>query len=203
MAELYAIVGDMERARFMLEGGAPYLQLRFKALPLAPRREEIAAWPARYPHTRLIVNDDLDFALAVGAWGVHLGQEDLRRYDGERLRQAPIQVGISTHDDGEIATALDAGAAMIGFGPVFPTETKALIHEPQGLERLAEISRSISCPVVAIGGIEGENLAGVVATGVGLIAMIGYLHRIETHAALRDLMDRMGDGPGNCASSSH
>ena len=194
MAELYAIVGTLERARFMLEAGVPYLQLRFKERPLAPHREEIAAWPARYPGTRLIVNDDLAFALAVGAWGAHLGQQDLMRYAPGELRRATLRLGISTHDDGEIRRALELGAALIGFGPVYPTGTKPLAHAPQGVARLGEVVRSVPVPVVAIGGITPENLAPVVRTGVALVAMISGLERFQTAEALAGLMAALRGG---------
>ena len=188
MADLYAIAGNVERARLMLEAGVPYLQLRFKDRPLSPHRPEIAAWPARYPRTRLIVNDDLAFAIAVGAWGCHLGQEDTMRYAPGDLRRAPLQVGISTHDDAEIARALELGAAMIGFGPIFRTGTKSVSHAPQGVARLAEVVRAVSLPVIAIGGITPENLAPVVETGVAMVAMVSALDRYDTPESLGPLM---------------
>ena len=180
MAQLYAIVGEIERARWMLEAGVPYLQLRFKERPLAPHRDEIASWPARYSATRLIVNDDLDFALSVGAWGVHLGQEDLLRYAPAQLRQAPVKVGISTHDDAEIRIAREKGAALIGFGPIFPTGTKTVTHGPQGLARLREVVRQVPLPVIAIGGIGADNAREVADTGAAMIAMISALDAVQT-----------------------
>lgn len=194
MAELYAIVGSMERARLMLEAGAPYLQLRCKGgedAPLLPHGKEIAGWKERYPRTHVIVNDDLDLAVSLGVWGVHLGQEDLLRYPAETLRSAPLQVGISTHTDQEIEIALDHGAALLGFGPVFPTATKELKYAPQGIARLQEIVRGASLPIVAIGGIDGGNLGPVSATGVDMIAMISYLDRFQHPEDVQSLMERM------------
>jgi len=194
LAQLYAIVGSLERARFMLEGGVPYLQLRFKEQPLAPHGEEIRAWPRRYPATRVIVNDDLDAAEDLQAWGVHLGQEDLDRYPPERLRAlahgGPV-LGVSTHDDGEIARARALGAALLGFGPLFPTGTKTLKHAPQGVARLAEMVRRIDLPLIAIGGIGENTLDAVADTGVALIALIAYLDRIATPVQLADLQRRI------------
>jgi thiamine-phosphate pyrophosphorylase len=191
MAELYAIVGTMERARFMLEAGAPYLQLRFKDVPLAPHREEIAGWRARFPGTRLIVNDDLAFAREVGAWGAHLGQEDAMRYAPAELRRVPLKLGLSTHDSAELARALGWGAALVGYGPVYATSTKAVSHGPRGMERLAELVRVSPVPVIAIGGITPDNLAPVVGTGVHLIAMIAALEPYTTPDALHGLMAAM------------
>ena len=125
MADLYALVGTIERARFMLEAGVPYLQLRFKAQPLTPYLDEIRGWRARYPACRVIVNDDLDAAVAAQAWGVHLGQEDADRYAPERLKAAVrehrLALGISTHNDAELARAKSLGADHVGFGPLFDT----------------------------------------------------------------------------------
>ncbi len=139
MAKLYAIVGAMERARIMLEARTPYLQLRFKEDPLAPHHQEIRDWARAYPDTRIIINDDLDSAVKVGAWGAHLGQEDLDRYTPAQVRGAPLMVGISTHSPAEIQRALDYGAAMLGFGPIFPTGSKDTGFAPQGVERLRSV----------------------------------------------------------------
>jgi thiamine-phosphate pyrophosphorylase len=191
MTQLYAIVGSMERARLMLEARVPVLQLRFKDRPLVPHGAELRGWAARYPATRLVINDDLDAALAAGAWGVHLGQEDLGRYSAERLRAAPLKLGISTHDDAEIARAKTYRPALLGFGPVYATATKPLAHAPQGVERLREVVLGAGLPVVAIGGIKEEHLAEVARTGVDYAAMISDLDRLTTAAQVRALMERL------------
>ncbi len=191
MADLYAIVGNMERARFMLRAGAPYLQLRFKDAPLTAHREEISGWPAAFPETRLIINDDLDFGEQVGAWGVHLGQEDLLRYSPEQLAGTTLQLGVSTHSDEEITKAKGISPAMLGFGPLFPTSSKDTKRPPQGVERLGEVVETVPLPIVAIGGIDGSNLDSVVETGVAMVAMIAYLNRFESPAEIQSLMERL------------
>ena len=191
MSKLYAIAGTIERARLMLEAGVPYLQLRFKGRPLAEHREEVAHWPAAFPATRLIVNDDLNLAEAVGAWGVHLGQEDLHHYTRARLAETPVQVGISTHSDEEIALAMEYAPALLGFGPIFATATKEVLHGPQGMERLREVVASAPVPIVAIGGIALSNLEEVARSGVAMVAMIGQLERLESAAEVRTLMGRL------------
>jgi len=194
MADLYAIVGSMPRARFMLDCGVPYLQLRFKDEPLAPHAEEVAGWSAAYPATRLIVNDDLALAERVGAWGVHLGQEDLARHDPAAVRGTRLKLGISTHSDAEIDDALARGAAMLGFGPIYATATKALKHTPTGPARLAEVVRRSPVPIVAIGGITDANLGEVVATGVAMVAMIANLDPLTEPARVHALMARLRGG---------
>ncbi|MBI4082339.1 MAG: thiamine phosphate synthase [Candidatus Lambdaproteobacteria bacterium] len=195
MAELYAIVGSMERARFMLEQQVPYLQLRFKEGPLEPHRAEIAGWPRRYRRTRLIVNDDPAFAESVGAWGAHLGQEDLERHPPERLRGLRLKLGISTHSDAEIARALTYSPALLGFGPIFATSTKDVKHPPTGVARLREVVARVPLPIVAIGGIGAANLDAVVATGVALVAMISYLDAITSRAQMEALLARLRATP--------
>lgn len=191
MAELYAIVGDMARARLMLEAHAPYLQLRFKESPLEPHRAEIAGWSGGYPRTRLIVNDELDFALSAGAWGLHLGQEDLRRYSLSTLRAAPLNLGISTHTKEELERAREYSPAMLGFGPIFATASKSLSHSPRGVARLREVVSKTPLPIVAIGGIDGANMDEVAATGAAMVAMIGYLRNFTTPEQLRSLVSRL------------
>ena len=195
MAELYAIVGTLERARFMVQAEVPYLQLRLKEQPLAPLAAEIQSLVREYPGTRIIINDDLDFAERVGAWGVHLGQEDLTRYTPESIRGSGVRVGISTHSDEEITHAMTYQPALLGFGPIFPTGTKALKHAPQGLERLRGVVRQVALPIAAIGGIGETNLDDVAATGVALVAMIGYLDRITTPEGLAVVMSRLHRTP--------
>lgn len=177
MPQLYAIASNIERARLFLEARAPVVQLRFKDQPLAPHETEVRGWAARYPASRVVINDDLEFAQRAGTWGVHLGQEDVLRYGRERIRACGLQVGISTHSDEEIAIAKTYAPALLGFGPIFATATKAVGHAPQGVARLAQAVRTAGLPIIAIGGITGENLAAVAETGCAYIAMITYLDR--------------------------
>jgi len=191
MAQLYAIVSNLARAQWLLEAQVPYVQLRFKAQPLAPHAEQLREWVAQYPASRLVINDDLDLALTVGAWGVHLGQDDLTRYEGNTLRQAPLSLGISTHTPQEIAHALTFAPAIIGFGPVFATASKSLTYPPQGLQRLQQVVAQVPVPVVAIGGIGPHNMRQVVASGAGLLAMLSHLDTLTTVSQLQQLMDRL------------
>jgi thiamine-phosphate pyrophosphorylase len=124
----------------------------------------------------LIINDHADIAVAADADGVHLGQDDLPLREARKVVGDKI-VGISTHSLEEALEASHNGADYIGFGPVFPTKTKDA-GEPKGLEMLAKISRSVSIPVVAIGGIARENLkpvlnAGAAAAAVASAILIG------------------------------
>ena len=193
MAELYAIAGSMERARFLLAGEVPYLQLRFKDHSLEPHRDEISRWSSQFPATRLIINDDLGFAESVGAWGVHLGQEDSKRYSRSALCDTSLNLGISTHSDEEIRHALEFSPALLGFGPIFETGTKEVGHQPQGLARLRDVVEAVSRPIVAIGGINDANLKGVVSTGVAMVAMIAQIQALTSREQLDSLRALMGN----------
>ena len=193
MAKLYAIVGSIERARVMLEAQAPYLQLRFKEEGIAPHAQEIGQWAGRYPNTRVIVNDDLEAAVEIGVWGVHLGQADLERYPTEKIQQASLQVGISTHTPPEIERALTFNPALLAFGPIFPTDSKKTGHAPQGIERLRKMVTRSHLPIGAIGGIDGDNITAVASTGAAMVAMISYLDRFiepEEISILAERIDR-------------
>jgi thiamine-phosphate pyrophosphorylase len=191
MPQLYAIAGTIERARFFLRAGAPVMQLRFKDRPLAPLWEEVRSWARDFPATRIVINDDLEFAVSAGVWGAHLGQEDVRRYPPGRVAGAAVKVGISTHSDEEIALAKRYRPALLGFGPVFATSSKELTHAPQGVERLREVVQTSGLPIIAIGGIGEENLDQAAATGCAYVAMIAYLDRCKTEADVKALMARL------------
>ena len=103
-----------------------------------------------------IVNDRLDVALAVGADGVHLGQDDLPLAAARALVPAGFVIGVSTHDEAQARAAVDGGADYLGFGPCFARTSKRNPDPVVGLERLAQVSR-LGAPVVAIGGITLET----------------------------------------------
>jgi thiamine-phosphate pyrophosphorylase len=118
----------------------------------------------------LIVNDYADIALAVDADGVHLGQDDLPIREAQKIMGKDKIIGISTHNLKQAIEAEKEGADYIGFGPVFHTVTKDA-GIPKGTDMLQEIKRQIHIPVIAIGGINIENIRLVLDTGVDAIAV--------------------------------
>lgn len=120
----------------------------------------------------LIVNDRIDVALAVGADGVHLGQDDLPAGDARRLIGARRLLGLSASTVDEAVRADAAGADYIGFGPVFATSSKEDARPPAGLDALAEAVKAVSVPIVAIGGIHADTVGAVLNTGAAGIAVI-------------------------------
>ena len=118
----------------------------------------------------LIVNDYTDIAIAVNADGVHLGQKDLPLKEARKIFGEEKIIGISTHSAEEAIAAEAGGADYIGFGPVFHTATKDA-GEPKGIAMLGEIKKHVKIPVVAIGGINLENLESVIDSGADAVAV--------------------------------
>lgn len=126
---------------------------------------------AREAGAQFIVNDHVDIAAAVDADGVHLGQDDLPVECARKLLNKGKIIGISTHSLEQAQAAQAAGADYIGFGSVFGTSTKA-VDVVQGVAKLAMIKKSVSIPVIAIGGIDHANIRDVMRTGADGAAVI-------------------------------
>jgi thiamine-phosphate pyrophosphorylase len=166
------------RAEARLAARPACLQLRAKRMRAVDlRRTAALLLPACHAAcVPLCVNDRLDVALAAGADGVHLGQNDLPLADTLRIRpNRRFFVGISTHDLAQAQAAAREGADYIGFGPIFATQTKADADPAVGLDRLREVCAAVSLPVVAIGGITLANVDAVAATGAAAAAVIAAI----------------------------
>ena len=125
---------------------------------------------------RLFINDHWRVAIGAGAYGVHLGQEDLDELGTDELneiREAGLRLGVSTHGYAEMLRADAVSPSYIAMGAVFPTTLKRMATVPQGLARLDAYARlTRGYPQVAIGGIDEPRLASVLATGVGSVAVV-------------------------------
>ena len=117
----------------------------------------------------LIINDHADIALAVGADGVHLGQDDLPLKEARKIMGGRI-IGISTHNLDQAKEAELGGADYIGFGPVFHTTTKDA-GTPKGIDKIKTVKENVSIPVVAIGGISLDNIVSVIEAGADTVAL--------------------------------
>ena len=123
--------------------------------------------------TQLVVNDYWRAAIVAGAKHVHLGQEDLADADLGEIRNAGLTLGLSTHDDAELDTALAAEPTYIALGPIFPTTLKSMRFAPQGIAKITEWKKRIgNIPLVAIGGIKLEQAAEIFAAGADSIAVV-------------------------------
>jgi thiamine-phosphate pyrophosphorylase len=125
-------------------------------------------------NTTFIVNDYIDIALAVGADGVHLGQDDMPVEEARKIMGKKKIIGVSTHSLRQAIRAQESGADYIGFGPVFPTSTKDA-GLPKGLKALKVIREHVRIPVVAIGGITAENILSAVESGADAAAVMSAI----------------------------
>ena len=122
---------------------------------------------------RLVVNDYWRAAIIAKASHLHLGQEDLARADLKAVRAAGLTLGISTHDDEELETALRVRPDYIALGPIFPTTLKSMRFAPQGIPKITEWKKRIgNIPLVAIGGIKLEQAPEIYAAGADSIAVV-------------------------------
>ena len=149
-------------------------------------------------NTHLIINDHWREAIDAGAYGVHLGQADLTDADLTAIANAGIRLGISTHSYYEIARAHAVAPSYIAIGPIYSTTTKPMQFVPQGVARLQRWVDLLKAryPLTAIGGIDVERAPGVMATGVGSIAMVRAITEAPVPAqAVAELRAAMGYGP--------
>ncbi|TIS03339.1 MAG: thiamine phosphate synthase, partial [Mesorhizobium sp.] len=130
---------------------------------------------------QLIVNDYWRLAIEEDCDFVHLGQEDLAEADVKAIRRAGVRLGLSTHDGAELETALQAEPDYVALGPIYPTILKAMKWDPQGLDRIAAWKQRVGeLPLVAIGGLTVERVAGVFAHGAQSAAVVTDITR-NTH----------------------
>jgi thiamine-phosphate pyrophosphorylase len=176
---------NIEVVRQMLAAGIKIIQYREKEKTKKEkfRQCEIIGKMCKEAGALFIVNDDVDVALLTGAGGVHLGQSDLPADAVRRLAGPEMIIGVSVSSREEAGEARRRGADYLGVGPVFPTGTKPDSGEAIGLEGLADIALSTPLPVVAIGGINSENIALVFRKGAKCAAMISALVSADDIAA--------------------
>jgi thiamine-phosphate pyrophosphorylase len=175
LPRVYPIVESAEWVRRLLPQGVRLVQLRVKDRPAEAVRAEIheARRSCADAGAQLIVNDYWQLALEEHCDFVHLGQGDLEGADIAALRRAGVRIGVSTHDHAELERGLAVAPDYVALGPVYPTLLKVMPWAPQGLERLTEWKRRVGrIPLVAIGGLTVERLAGVFAAGADVAAVV-------------------------------
>ncbi|MGF1594005.1 MAG: thiamine phosphate synthase [Kiloniellaceae bacterium] len=171
----YPIVDGCDWLRRLLPCGVKLVQLRVKNLSEEETRREIriAKVLCADAGCQLVVNDYWRLAIEEGCDFVHLGQEDLDGADLDAIRAAGIRLGISTHDDAELARALALDPDYVALGPVYPTLLKKMKWREQGLEKVGEWKRRVrDLPLVAIGGLTVERAAAVLAAGADVLSVV-------------------------------
>jgi len=174
---LYPIVERLDWVERLLDHGVTTLQLRMKHQPEELREVEVPLAIERAAEfgARLFINDEWQMALEHGAYGVHLGQDDLADLsdaDLEALRASGMRLGVSTHSAEEIAVANAVRPSYIAIGTVFRTTSKVMTWEPLGLNGFSALLPKCAAPVVAIGGMNLERAPSVVERGANGIAVI-------------------------------
>ncbi|MBC9784841.1 thiamine phosphate synthase [Heliobacterium chlorum] len=182
---LYGIIGSSQapddislctKVREALEGGCDILQLREKNISTGEflhRARLVRSLTAEYGKI-LIINDRVDIAMACGADGVHVGQEDMPAREVRRIWPQGI-LGVTVRNKEQAKAAEQAGADYVGAGPVFPTTSKSLDVPSLGFLGLQQICQTIELPVVAIGGLDAKRIQGISQTGCRAVAMISAI----------------------------
>jgi len=171
----YPVVDSLRWVERLTKLGVGTIQLRAKELDdsSALRMVSDALAITKGSATKIVVNDYWRAAIKAQAKHLHLGQEDLEGADLKAIRAAGLTLGISTHDDEELATALRAKPDYVALGPIFPTTLKSMRFAPQGIAKIAEWKRRIgNIPLVAIGGIKLEQAREIFAAGADSIAVV-------------------------------
>ena len=181
--------------REAVAGGATCVQLREKQASTRDFLEEARALSAllRAQRVPFLINDRVDIALAVGADGVHLGQQDMPIADARRLGPSSWIIGVSAESLEDAIRAEKEGADYIGVSPVFSTPTKTDTARPLGLEGLRAMRAAVRIPLVAIGGIQLHNAREVIRAGADGLAVVSAIvsddSPREAAAALRREID--------------
>jgi thiamine-phosphate pyrophosphorylase len=172
--KFYPIVPDAGWIARIVPLGVKAVQLRIKEAEADEIEHDIrgSLKICRAHGCQLIVNDYWRQAIDLGADYIHLGQEDLAGADLKAIRNSGIRLGVSTHTDEELNIALAAEPDYVALGPIYETTLKKMRYAPQGLGRIGEWKRRISCPLIAIGGIMLERAPSVYAAGADSIAVV-------------------------------
>ncbi|HJV56838.1 MAG TPA: thiamine phosphate synthase [Methylomirabilota bacterium] len=180
----------------VLAGGCRLVQLREKTMPLGdllPLARSLAR-RCREVGALFIVNDRADLALAAGADGLHVGQDDLPARQARGLLRSGMILGVSTHDPEQARRAVADGADYVAVGSIFPTTTKAGF-QLVGPELIRRVRPEVPVPLVGIGGITVENAPSVLGAGADAVAVISALCAApDPEAATRALLARIAPG---------
>lgn len=192
---LYGVFPDADWIKRMVDAELPTAQLRFKSDDIKAIRSQVreAVNAAKGSKTLLFINDHWEEAITAGAYGVHLGQEDLASANLDAIRETGLRLGISTHGYAELMIADRYCPSYIAMGAVFPTNLKKMPTAPQGLGRLYAYAKLMQhYPLVAIGGIDESSMHAVAQSGVGSVAVVrAIVDSADPKAAVKRLQELM------------
>ncbi len=197
ITDQYIVKGlsHIQIAEKALLGGVKFIQYREKQLSkresykIALQLKEITK---KFDAT-LIINDDIDIAMAVDADGIHLGQEDFPVQIARKILGESKIIGLSTHSLKEAQEAQGSGADYIAIGPIFRSTTKD-VREPLGPDIIKEIKKISRLPVIAIGGINENNIEDIMKTGADGAAVISaIIAKEDITGAVKEFIRRVGD----------
>ena len=174
---LYPVVDSVSWLEKLMNAGVPTIQLRIKDLPSEQLETQIQAAVelSKSYSSRLFINDYWQLAIKYGAYGVHLGQEDLENADFTALKEANIRIGLSTHGEYEWARAASLNPSYLAIGAIYPTQTKeVIIVGPEKLKIWVSILKE-HFPLTAIGGINLNNLDEVLDSGIDSVAVVSAI----------------------------
>lgn len=171
---VYPVVDRVDWVERLLKLGVKLIQLRAKDLSGADLEREVklAVELGRKFDAMVFINDAWELAIKHGAYGVHLGQDDLLTADIAAIHRAGMRLGLSTHNLGEIARAVAVVPSYLAIGTLFESPSKSFVHSPLGLENFKKMRPLVEVPVVAIGGITLERAPEVFAAGADCCAVI-------------------------------
>lgn len=191
---LYPVISDLKLLQQLLELGVSTVQFREKHLQGEALEQAIvlAIKLGKEHQAQLFINDHWQLAIKHGAYGIHLGQEDLTQADLPAIKAAGIRLGISTHGHYELVKARQYRPSYLAIGAIFPTRTKNMTGQIQGINTLQRLTKLNSgLPLVAIGGIDLTNAESVAKTGVDGIAVVTAITEAENTEANVTLLTRI------------
>jgi len=185
--------GNRADVQAAVAAGVRVVQYREKEADTAAVLAEARELRRLCQECHFLINDHVEVALAVGADGVHIGQEDMPLSEARRLLGPDKIIGVTVNTVRQALAAAQGGADYLGVSPIFATRTKPDAGEPAGLSLLREIRRLVSLPLVAIGGITLENAPAVIAAGAdGICAISVVVTQPDVGAAIQGFQRLFG-----------
>ncbi|RLA61923.1 MAG: thiamine phosphate synthase [Epsilonproteobacteria bacterium] len=193
---IYPVVDRAYKLKALYEIGITTVQLRVKDMlghTLEIEVKEAVLISEQYK-ARFFLNDFWKLGIKYKVYGIHLGQEDIQEADVRAIFDAGIRLGISTHTTNEIRIAMAFEPSYLAIGPIFETTSKKMVYDPVGIEDLKKWALNVNYPIVAIGGINIDNIQDVLqaksANGIAMISDVlekGEISKSRTLALMEAL----------------